>query len=61
MINPHIELLVNQSGNIVQSFLLATTNVDTFVREWTNTVSRGAVPARFYQLVPPKAGNYVNH
>ena len=60
LINPHIELLVNQSGTVVQAFLLATTNVDTFVREWTNTVSRGGVPARFYQLVPPLAGQNVN-
>ncbi|MGA2139283.1 MAG: glycosyltransferase family 39 protein [Verrucomicrobiia bacterium] len=57
LVNPHIELVVNQSGKIVQAFLLATTNVDTFVREWTNAVSRGAVPASFHQLVSPKTGN----
>ena len=54
LINPHLELLVNQSGTIMQAFLLATTNADTFVREWTNTTTWSTVPVGFYQLAPPK-------
>lgn len=54
LINPHLELVVNQSGTILQAFLLATTNADTFVREWTNTTSWSTAPVRFYQLASPK-------
>lgn len=56
LINPHLEMVVNESGGILQAFLLATTNRNEFVRVGTNEVSSGSVPVSFYQLALPKAG-----
>ncbi len=55
LINPHLEMVVNESGEILQAFLLATTNRNEFVRVGTNEVSSGNVRASFYQLALPKA------
>jgi hypothetical protein len=53
LINPHIELVVSQSVGVVQAFLLATTNLDEFVKDGTNAASDTNVPAKLYQLAPP--------
>ena len=57
LINPHLELVVNQSAVTVQAFLLATTNADALVRVWTNTASWASARVGFYQLIPPKTGH----